>query len=411
MKSFTERNPTIIGLLVIAFIASGTVGALALNGGFFKDRYTVHAIFPDTAGLKKGDKVRVAGVPAGQVKGVHLDGSHVDVTLGVDRGIKLPRDTRAEIVVETLLGNKYVRLVAGTDWAHLLHGGSVITDTTTPTEVLDVQNIGTPLLEHLDAKSFNSLLGKIDRITVGQRGNVGDIIDGLDKLTTVIDQRDSQARSLIDATKTVTGTLAARDQDLLNSVDNLNVLVDGLAQRRAELATLLDQTAQTARKTADLVAANRPKLDAILTEVHADLAIIDQHQQDLAASLSGLTNAISGFASVGYSGPDQYPNQWANMYTQLIGPLSPDALFGSCGFLDEAFDIMIGPDPVKSCAARTGPLPNTGSSPAASPAAASGTKLGASPSAGSSSSPSSGSAGAGANPLAVILGPLAGAHP
>ena len=69
MKSFTERNPTIIGIIVVALIASGTGAALLLNGGFFKDRYTVHGIFTDTAGLKKGDKVRVAGVLAGEVKG------------------------------------------------------------------------------------------------------------------------------------------------------------------------------------------------------------------------------------------------------------------------------------------------------------------------------------------------------
>jgi phospholipid/cholesterol/gamma-HCH transport system substrate-binding protein len=406
VKSFTERNPTIVGVIVIALIAAGTGSALLLNGGFFKDRYTVHAVFSDTAGLKKGDKVRVAGVLAGEVKGVELDGRKVQVDLAVDHGIHLPRDTRADIVVETLLGNKYVRLVAGHDWAHPLQGGDTIDDTSTPTEVLDVQNIGTPLLEDLDAKSFNSLLGKIDKVTAGQRGNVGDIITGLDKLTTAIDQRNQQARHLIGATKTVTGTLSARDQDLLDSLDDLNVLVDGLAKRRVQLATLLDQTAQTARKTADLVASNRPKIDSILDEIHADLAIVDRRQQELAASLSGLSNAISGFASVGYSGPDRYPNQWANMYTQLIGPLSPDALFGSCGLLDDAFDVIIGPDPVKSCDERTGPLPGAAATSASKSGGASGSKASTSP---SGAKGSSGQAST-TNPLEALFGPLAGVH-
>ena len=385
MKSFTERNPTVIGILVVALIASATGAALLLNGGFFKDRYTVHAVFVDTAGLAKGNKVRVAGVTSGEVGGLKQVDGKVEVTLRIDHGIDLPRDVRAEIVVETLLGNKYVRLVGGKDWDHPLRGGDTIRDTTTPTEVLDLQNVGTPLLEDLDGKSINDLLGKIDRITAGQRGNVGEIITGLNRLTTAINDRQSQARHLIDSTKTVTGTLSNRDQDLLDSLDDVNVVLDGLAKRRVQLATLLDQTSQTARKTADLVAANRPQLDGILDEIHADLQIVDRRQQDLAASLSGLTNAIDGFSSVGYSGPDEFPNRWANMYAELIGPLSPDALFGSCGLVDDAFDILVGPDPVTNCADRTGPLPSTGGG-----ASAAGLPSG------------------GTNPLTTIYGPLAG---
>ncbi|QXC61954.1 MCE family protein [Aquihabitans sp. G128] len=359
MKSFTERNPLIIGVIVLLLIGGGTAAALLLNGGFFKDRYEVKAVFVDTAGLRKGDKVRVAGVLVGQVKSIEQQGTKVQATLLVDKSIELPRDTEAEIVVETLLGSKYVRLKAGNDWSSTLHSGSVITDTRTPTEVLDLQNVGTPLLEDTDGKALNDLLDKIDHVTEGQRGNVGEIITGLNKLTTAINDRQSEARRLIDSTKTVSATLAGRDQDLLNAVDDINVVLDGLAKRRVQLVALLQKTSATAKGTADLVADNRPKLDAILDELHADLEIVGRRQGELAASLSGLTNAIEGFSSIGYSGPDRFPNTWANMYTQLLGPIGPDAVFGSCGLLDDAFDVLLGPDPVTECADRTGPLPST----------------------------------------------------
>lgn len=357
MRSFTERNPLIIGLVVVALVAAGTGGALLLNGGFFKDRYEVTAMFADTAGLRSGDEVRVAGVVAGEVGSIEQEGGQVAVELLVDDGIELPADTSAEIVVETLLGSKYVRLVAGDDWDRPLDGDVTITDTRTPTEVIDLQNVGTPLLEDTDAEAIDDLLGKIERITEGQRGNVGEIIGGLDRLTTAINSRQAEARRLIDSTATVTDTLADRDQDLLAALDDLNVVLDGLARRRVQLAALLEQTSATAKGTADLVAENRPELDAILDELHADLAIIDRRQGELAASLSGLSNAIEGFSSIGESGPDEFPNRWANMYTQLLGPIGPDALFGSCGLLDDAFDVLIGPDPITDCEARTGPLP------------------------------------------------------
>jgi phospholipid/cholesterol/gamma-HCH transport system substrate-binding protein len=357
VKSFTERNPVVIGAIVVGLIALGTTGALALNAGMLEDRYTVHARFPDTAGLRKGDKVRVAGVVSGQVGSVRQHEGEVEVDLQIDERIELPGDVRAEIVVETLLGSKYVRMVGGDDWAHPLEAGDLITDTASPTEVLDVQETGVPLLEELDGAALDDLLAKIEAVTDGQRENVGEIIVGLDRLAGAIDDRQVAARRLIASSRTVVGTLAERDEELLAALGDLDVVLDGLAVRRVQVVKLLQETEAAARATADLVADNRPKIDAILQEIHLSLQVVARNQDDLAAGLSGMANAISGFASVGYSGPDEFPNRWANMYTQLIGPLGPDALFGSCGLLDDAFDIMLGPDPVADCEARTGPLP------------------------------------------------------
>ena len=384
MKAFTERNPLVIGIIVLAVIAAGTTGALALNSGVFKDRYEVRARFSDTAGLRAGDKVRVAGVPAGRVGSVRQHGGKVDVALQLDQGIELPGDARAEIVVETLLGSKYVRLVGGSDWDHPLRAGDVITDTVTPTEVLDVEEAGTPLLEETDTAAINDLLGKIDQITEGQRGNVGEIITGLNRLLTAVNGRQAEARRLISSSRTVTSTLADRDEELLAAVEDLNTVLDGLAARRVRLVSLLQHTESSARQTADLVHENRADLDAVLDEIHLDLQVVERNQTNLAESLSGMTNAIGGFSSVGYSGPDEVPNTWANMYTQLIGPIGPDALFGSCGLLDDAFDVLVGPDPVTDCDARTGPLPTE--------AAASG----------------SGSGAGSGSPLDALYGPMAG---
>lgn len=377
MRSFTERNPVVIGVVAVVVVLSGTAGALALNSGFFADRYEVQARFPDTAGLRAGDDVRVAGVRSGRVGGLREVDGQVEVDLEIDEGIELPADTRAEIVVESLLGSKHVRLVPGRDWSRLLQDRDVIVDTVTPTEVLDVQEVGVPLLEETDAAALDDLMGKVERITEGQRENVGEIIVGLTQLTEAVNSRQAEARRLIDSSRVVTGTLSDRDEQLLDALDDLDVVLDGLARRRVLVVALLQETESAARQTADLVADNRPQLDAVLEEIHLTLQVVERNQAELAASMSGMANAIGGFASVGYSGPDEVPNTWANMYTQLIGPLGPDALFGSCGLLDDAFDVLLGPDPIADCEARNGPLPTA-----------------------------SGGGGDADDPVAVIFGPL-----
>jgi phospholipid/cholesterol/gamma-HCH transport system substrate-binding protein len=365
VKAFTERNPVIIGVIVVTLIAGATGAALALDAGLFAQRYTVLARFEDTAGLEGGDKVRVAGVPSGEVGGIREEGGLVEVRLEIDEGVELSADTSAAIVVETLLGQKYVRLTTGDDWDALLEDGDVITDTRTPTEVLDLQNVGTPLLEESDGEALNDLMDSLSEITEGKREQVRQIIEGLDRLTSAVNERSDEASDLIDSTAVLTDTLAERDAELLNAVDNLNAVVGSLAERRAELVQLLESTASAAGATADLVGENREALDRVLDELHADLQIVGRHQVDLAQSIAYLGVAVEGFSSIGYSGPENTPHPWANIFTQLIGPVGPDALFGSCGLVDDALDLALGPDPLP-CSERTGPLPgeDTGPGPA-----------------------------------------------
>jgi phospholipid/cholesterol/gamma-HCH transport system substrate-binding protein len=365
-KAFTERNPKIIGGIVIGLILAGTLGSLLLTAGVLKGQYVLKARFVDSAGLHSGDKVRVAGVPSGSVDAIRQAGDRVEVALKINNGVELSRDTRADVIVETLLGTKYVRLVTGNDWSRKLEGGDVITKTSSPTEVLDLQNIGTPILEKTDTAGLNKLLDSLAQVTEGKQEEVARIIDGLNRFTAVVNARDTQARSLIDSAGRLSGTLARRDQDLVAVVDNLSTVVRSLAVNRVQLAALLNETAAAARQTADLIGVNRPKLDAILDELHQDLAIVSRHQVDLAQGAAYLGVAIQGFSSIGYSGPDETPQPWANIFTQGLGGGGIDALLGACGALDDALDLALGADPAP-CSARTGPLP--GQQPAA-PAAA-----------------------------------------
>jgi phospholipid/cholesterol/gamma-HCH transport system substrate-binding protein len=360
VKSFTERNPLVIGLIAIVVIAVGTSGALILNSSTLaklRRSYSISAVFPDTAGLRGGDRITIAGVQVGTVGGIRQQGNAVHVTLKVNHGVQIPDDSRAEIHVETLLGRKAVRLDTGNDWDHLLRAGAEIPleRTSSPTEVLDVQTDAQGALAQLDAQSLNTFIADLARVTAGKRDEVSTIIDGLNRLTAVVNARRSQVSNLIDATNTVSATLASRDQQLLSIIDNLDVVLHGLAVRRAQISDLLQQTEAAASQISGLVSANRDKLNGILAELHTDLAIIGRHQVDLAQSVAYLGAAIRGFQSIGYSGPNNTPNSWANVFTVGLGPVSADPVFGCGGAVDQALNAALGPDPLP-CSQATGPV-------------------------------------------------------
>ena len=353
--SFSERNPLILGACTIGFIAASVAAVLVLNADAFADRYTVNAYFEDAAGISPGDTVRVAGVDAGKVDSVRQTDGQVEVVMAIDQGVELSGDTAAAIQVETVLGTKFVRLTTGDDWDAPLEDGDTVVDTTTPVELLDIQNTGTRLFDESDGRAFNDLMQSLTEVTDGKRVQVQQILDGLSDLTTVVSDRETEARRLLDSAETLTGTLASRDEELAGAIDNLNMVVGDLAERRSSLVELLDSTSEAASELAGVVGDNRADLDRILNEVHTTLDTIGNHQVDLAQGVAYLGVAIEGFASVGYNGPDEVARPWANIYTQLIGPTGPDGLLGSCMPVDRMLDLVFGEDPLP-CDQRTGPI-------------------------------------------------------
>ena len=360
MKSFTERNTFVLGLAGIVVILLGTIGSLVFNASFLATlagNYTVHAEFPDTGGLRGGDEVSVAGVAVGTVGGIRQSGNGVDVSLKINHGVQLTADTRAAIRVASLLGRKEVGLTTGNAWDHLLKRGDVIPSsrTSSPTGVLDVQNNAQTALAQLDAQSLNTFIADLAKVTGGKRAQVVTIVDNLDRLTSTVNDRHDQVVSLIDSANTVSGSLASRNQELLGIVSNLDVVIGGLATRQSELTRLLDSTQAASGQIASLVGDNRTKLDSILAELHTDLGIVGQHQVDLAQSLAYLGSAIEGFQSIGYSGTNNAPQSWGNVFSVGVGPASADPVFGCGGALFQSLDVILGPDPA-SCSQATGPV-------------------------------------------------------
>ena len=405
MKSFTERDPKIIGAIaiVVSLVLVGAV--ILLNRSVFLPTYTLHARLSNAAGISKGAPVTLAGVNVGSVKGVHVEGNSVIADLAINHGTVLPHETAAVVQVQTVLGVLDVVLEPKTGWNHPLQDGATLTDTAIPVEFQDLQQSAGTLLQQSDVQAFNQLVQELEQVTQGKQTQVATIISGLSKFTAAVGQRQQQVASLIDSANTLASTVAQRDSQLAGVVDNLAVVVQGLANKSSDLSALIVQTDQLAAQTASLVGQNQPQLQGLLDHLESVLGVLSQHQEDLAQGVSYLSAALKGFSSVGYSGPTNTPNAWANIYANVVDLANGYSVLGNCAALDQALDEILGPDP-RPCDERTGPpagqsVPTSGgpgtdaSSPSQLPA-------------GSGSSAQSQSSSSAANPLSELLAPLLG---
>ena len=415
VKAVTERDPRTIGLVGLSVMAVVVLGVIFLNRSMFQSGYEVSARFPNAAGVGKGTVVMVAGVPVGTVGAVTIDGNAVDLTMTIDHGVVLPRHTSAAIEVETLLGVEDVTLDPVSGWSSPLAAGAVITDTSVPTQLFEVQNSAGKLLAQTDATALNSVIESLAAITHGKQQQVAQIIQGLGALTTTVDQRSGQVGQLIDAANTLSSTLAGRDQQLTSVIDNLNVVVSGLATHSADLAGLIDNIDAAAGETNGLVSQEQPALNGLLQNLHTTLGVVGSHQDDLAETVSYLAAALKGFASVGYSGPDDTPNTWANIYNNAVATAGLYGVIGPCGALTTALDDILGPDPL-ACNEQTGPLPgatpsNLAPGPATDPTTGSAAAAGPTPSTASTGptpAPAAAAPGSAGGPAGAIDAPDSG---
>jgi len=105
---------------------------------FFGSRdYEVHARFASVAGLKPKSLVTMAGVNIGDVKRVQLKDGQAEVTLRINRDVRLEEDVIASIKTMGVIGDKYVSISPGAS-DHYIEPGGVIRDTQPP---LDIESL------------------------------------------------------------------------------------------------------------------------------------------------------------------------------------------------------------------------------------------------------------------------------
>lgn len=321
MKSFKDMNPYVIGLVSIFVIAMATAFAFFVGIAHVLEKaYPVKAVFSDASGIRVGDDVRVAGVKAGRVTGVKADrrAGAVVVSFNVNNGVELSQNTTAEIALETLLGTKFIRLAGDVSKPYL---DDVAKDrriiprerTKTPFDVFELTKLGTRTINETDTEKVNKFITQLADITEGKQETIRDLFDGINRLSTAINERDTQLRSLLDQADILSGNLAEKDEALVSLIDQSQGILDYVQRRRGAIADSLQSGADAVTELGRLIAVNQAGIDSILTTLHPTLAVVAEHQTDIDRSLGVLGQGSLGLGKASAHGP------WQDIYVREIG--------------------------------------------------------------------------------------------
>jgi phospholipid/cholesterol/gamma-HCH transport system substrate-binding protein len=306
------------GLAVLAVVVLLAFNAPAL----LSTATTYRADFTEAAGLQAGDLVTIAGVEAGRVGAVRLDGDHVRVTFAVEDAW-VGDQTSASIQIRTLLGAKHLALDPQGSGPLDPATPIPLSRTASPLDVVAAFDGLSATIDQLDTKQLATSLETLAATFRDTPGEVRGALDGLSRLSTTVAGRDDEIRALLAGTHRLSGVLAARTDDVTTLLANGNRLLAELQRRQDAIARLLTGTRSLAQQLTGLVADNQAQLRPTLETLGRVVDVLQRNQDDLAATIKNEAVFIRLFSGAVGSG------RWFDSYicgllpTPTIGPLNP----------------------------------------------------------------------------------------
>jgi phospholipid/cholesterol/gamma-HCH transport system substrate-binding protein len=223
---------TLVGLFLIMLAILYVTGA-----GILHAKYQLRTYLPEVEQLTLGAPVRLDGVEVGNVDNIRITppsspgamvdpSRNVEVVMRVDRRFQenITTESRASLVTEGFLGNRYVRITRGYSGAKIPSQGEV--PGVAEVAMKDVVERGADLVENLGALSKD-----VQSIVSGLRKGQG----SLGKLMT-----DDQLYNHLNASSTRLDQMLAETQSGKNSLGKL-LATDEMYQRLNSIADRIDQ--------------------------------------------------------------------------------------------------------------------------------------------------------------------------
>ena len=343
-------------ILAVVLVALMTMGASLLVHDRYFGRQTISALFTTAIGIYPGDQVRVAGVKVGTVTAVDPQGTRAELTLDIDRAVRLPADVKAVIVAQNLVAARYVQLTPAykTTGPTLPVGAIIPLDrTAVPVEWDDVKTQLMRLATELGPKggtTDSSVARFINSTADAHDGNGVKLRQTLTQLSGVGRILASGNGSLVDVLKNLATFVAAlRDSgtqivQFENRFAALTSVLDGsrsdLDSALTTLSSAIDDVHRFVAGTRDLTVEQIQRL-ANVTQTVAD------HRVDLENVLHVAPNAFSN----GYNiiNPDTGSPIGAFIFNNFSNPV--EFICGGIGGVENT----TGTETAKLCAQYLGP--------------------------------------------------------
>lgn len=300
-------RPRQIGFAVVGTVLGISLAATAFvvgkNGLTGTWDYHVKVRVADADGLIEGNRVSIAGVPAGRILDLQIADHSAILTLGISDDVRpLLSDTTSTIRPKGLAGERFIELVPGQKGTPVADYGMLSSRTGTPIEVEDVldafdaptraglqtflTDLGAGMAGNGDAANhdLSELLGLVTQAQglatqlQSQDDNIGPLLTNLDSVVSSLAsiQNSGVIGQFTGNAATVTAAVVSRDAALRDMLGRLGTVLGELnsafSGHEGQFRDVLDRLPALETKLQGLLGATDPTL----TTVQSNLPTIQQ---------------------------------------------------------------------------------------------------------------------------------------
>src|SRR5215208_2381688 len=276
-------------LVLIVLVGAGVAAVATASTGSDDPSRPTYTIELDNAfGVTEGADVKVAGVRAGRVSGMHVDRKSkralVDITIDKTGFGSLRTDAFCETRPQSLIGEYFVDCRPGTAAERLKPGATLPVEQTASTIPLD-------LINNIMRRPYRERLAIIlNELGAGVGGRSTDIQATLKRAVPALRETDQ-----------VLAILAEQNKVLANLTRDADTVIGDLASSRTDVGRFVTETRQTAAASAERreqIAESLHRLPAFLRELEPTMAKLGQATDAQAPALADLNRSAGQLATL-----------------------------------------------------------------------------------------------------------------
>ncbi len=265
-------------VLFLALTALAVGGVVALPR---PEPITVTGHFVSAVGLYPGDDVEILGVPVGSITSIRPGMEHTEITFTIRPDVPVPADVSAIVVAPNLLSARSIELApVYTDGPKLPDRALIPKDrTAVPVEWDDIKDQLTALSGELGPRE-----GTLQ----------GPLSTAIDQAATTFAGSGGSFRDAVRELSRTAGRLGDSRFDLVGTIKNLRVLVDGLSSSNEQIVQFTGHVASLSQVFAD----SADDLAGTLDILNASLAQVRTFLDDNNAAIGGQAEKLTEFTTL-----------------------------------------------------------------------------------------------------------------
>ena len=296
-----ESNPLrtgIFGIFLVGCLVLVSFGYTSLP--FWPQGNPYEAYFTDAGGISPGNDVNVSGINVGKVTGVELAGDKAKVLFTVNRKIRVGDQSMVAIKTDTVLGEKSLAVTPqGAGESTVIPLGRTTTPYTLNTALQDLGQNASTLDKPRFEQALNTLTESLRDATPQLRG----VLDGVASLSRSLNQRDEALAQLLGHAKRVSDTLAQRAGQVNQLVVDGNLLFAALDERRQAISNLISGIDDVSQQLSGFVADNRREFKPALDNLNLVMDNLLERRDHISEALKRLPPYATALGEVVGSGP------------------------------------------------------------------------------------------------------------